>query len=71
MSNYDENRIHKTLRDASEVIIYCGDCRGKFSVEVGDIVEEEIIECPLCAAEMQVMSEDPVKIQLYNEDDVF
>lgn len=54
-----------------EVIIYCPDCRGKFEIDESDIIEEEILECPLCGAEIIVIQEDPIKIKLYTEDDDF
>ena len=67
----EKNRKHGGLTESDEVVIFCADCRGKFSVNGGDIVEEEVIECTLCAAEMVVLSEDPVKIRLYSEDEMF
>lgn len=56
---------------AKEVIVYCPDCRGKFEVDKNDIVEEEILECPLCGAEIIVLQTDPIKIKLYTEEDDF
>lgn len=52
-----------------KVIIYCPDCRGRFEVELSDIIEGDILECPLCGAESLVVSEDPIKIKLYSEDE--
>lgn len=54
-----------------QLVIYCADCRGKFEVEVSDIVEDDILECTLCGAEMVVVQEDPVKMRLVEPDDEF
>ncbi len=53
------------------VIIYCKDCLGEFEIEPEYLKEEEIIECELCSAEMIVVSEEPIKIKLYDSDDDF
>jgi len=53
------------------VVIYCPDCRGKFSVYESDIIEEDILECELCGAEIEVVSADPIKLKLYSEEDEF
>jgi len=55
----------------SNVTIFCPDCRGRFRVERDELVEGEIIECPLCMAEIIVKQENPIQIGLYNEDDMF
>ena len=47
-----------------EFIIYCPDCRGKFEVDAEDFVEEEILECDLCGAEIVVVDVDPIKLRL-------
>lgn len=54
-----------------EITIYCNDCRGKFSAYTEDIVEGELIECTLCSAELEVIMEDPIKLRLYSEDNIF
>jgi len=54
---------------AKRVIIYCPDCRGKFELDIADVIEGDIIECDLCGAEMIVVQEDPVKLKLYSEDE--
>jgi Zn ribbon nucleic-acid-binding protein len=46
------------------ITIYCPDCRGKFDVETDDIIEDDLIECVLCGAEMKVLSEDPIRLKL-------
>ena len=51
------------------VIIYCPDCRGKFSVPKSDIIEDDIIECSLCGASIHVLQENPIKLQLLDQDD--
>jgi len=51
------------------IVIFCPDCCGKFEVENADIVEGEILECELCAAEILVEQQDPVRLKLYSEDD--
>jgi uncharacterized protein YbaR (Trm112 family) len=45
----------------NEFIIYCPDCRGKFEVAAEDFMEEEILECDLCGAEIMVVETDPIK----------
>ncbi len=51
-----------------EIYIFCPDCRGKFEVEREDIVENEVLECSLCGAEIEVVQENPVKIRLLSEE---
>ena len=48
----------------NEFVIYCPDCRGKFDVAVEDFVEEEVLECDLCGAEIMVVETDPIKLKL-------
>ena len=53
----------------SELIhIYCPDCRGKFDIDRSDVIEDEVIECDLCGAEVVIVNEDPIKIRLYDGD---
>ncbi len=52
----------------TDVTIFCPDCRGRFVVESSDIVEGEVLECSLCGAEIEVVQEEPVKIQLLVEE---
>ncbi len=56
-----------------QIIIFCPDCRGKFDVNKVDIVEDDMIECPLCGAELVVLQEDPIKLKLVDPetDDFF
>ena len=56
-----------------QIIIYCPDCRGKFDVKKSDIVEDDLLECPLCGAELVVLQENPIKLKLVDpeEDDFF
>jgi hypothetical protein len=51
-----------------EIYIHCPDCRGRFEVESFDILEGEVLECVLCGAEIEIVQENPVKIQLLQED---
>ena len=51
-----------------EIYIHCPDCRGRFDVETSDIIEGDILECVLCGAEIEVIQEEPIKIQLLIED---
>ncbi len=53
------------------VSLYCPDCRGRFEVETSDIHEDEVLECPLCGAEILVTQQDPIRIKLFSEDDDF
>jgi predicted RNA-binding Zn-ribbon protein involved in translation (DUF1610 family) len=53
------------------IIIYCPDCRGKFTVQRSDIIEDDIIECPLCGAELIVECEEPIKLKLMDMDEYF
>jgi hypothetical protein len=52
----------------TEIYIHCPDCRGRFDVEASDIIEGDILECVLCGAEIEVLQEEPIKIQLLKED---
>ncbi len=54
----------KKIRMEKEIIIFCPDCRGKFQVNESDIIEDDILECPLCGAELIVVQEDPIKLRL-------
>lgn len=54
-----------------EVSIYCPDCRGLFHILVEDIIEGDLLECGLCAAEIEVLSEDPIQLRLYSEENEF
>ena len=56
---------------SEEIIIYCPDCRGKFEIEESDLVEEEILECSLCGAEILVVGSDPIKLKLMKPGDDF
>ncbi len=58
--------IYPTMNE--EIYIFCPDCRGKFEVELADIIEGEVLECPLCGAEIEIVQESPIKIQLLRED---
>ncbi len=53
------------------LFIYCPDCRGKFEINSQDLIEDEICECPLCAAEIKVVSIDPIKLKLFVAEDDF
>ncbi len=55
----------------NEFIVYCPDCRGKFEVDAEDFVEEEILECDLCGAEIVVVGTDPIKLRLLEPGDDF
>lgn len=46
------------------VTIFCPDCRGRFNVQRSDIIEEDILECSLCGAEIEVLQERPIKLRL-------
>ena len=54
-----------------EVHIFCPDCRGRFTVGLDEIIEGDLVECTLCAAEIQVLEENPIKLRLYNEENDF
>lgn len=51
--------------------IFCPDCRGRFEIDQNDIIEDEVLECSLCGAEILVVREDPIRIKLFSEDDDF
>ncbi len=57
--------------DGENLVIYCPDCRGKFEINSQDLIEDEICECSLCAAEIKVVSTDPIKLKLFTVDDDF
>lgn len=63
----------KKIQMEKQIIIFCPDCRGKFDVNKSDIVEDDMLECPLCGAELVVLQEDPIKLRLVDpeEDDFF
>jgi len=52
-----------------KIIIFCLDCRGRFDVEQSDIIEGEVLECPLCSAEIEVLQESPIRIKLLSEEE--
>ena len=50
----------------SEIVIFCPDCRGKFEIQMEELIEEEILECDLCGAEIKVVSnEEPIKLTVF------
>ncbi len=53
------------------IVIYCPDCLGKFEVNKSDILEGEILECELCGAEIEVMSDNPIQLRLFSDDNQF
>ena len=53
------------------LIIFCPDCRGKFTIEQSDIIEDDIIECHLCGAELIVTNEDPIMLKPMSMDEYF
>ena len=55
----------------NEFIIYCPDCRGKFEVEESDLIEDDILECSLCGAEILVVQNDPIKLKLMEPEEDF
>ncbi len=55
----------------NEFIIYCPDCRGKFEVEETDMLEDDILECSLCGAEILVIQNDPIKLKLMEPEEDF
>jgi hypothetical protein len=54
-----------------DVTVNCLDCLGEFKVAQDEFVEEEIIECTLCAAELVVVSEETGQVKMFCEDDDF
>ena len=59
------------MSEICAVQLYCPDCRGRFDVELSDILEGEVLECSLCAAEILVKQTNPIRIKLYEEQDDF
>jgi uncharacterized protein YbaR (Trm112 family) len=53
---------------APQICIFCPDCRGRFFLDKSDIVEEDILECNLCSAEIEILQENPVKIRLVQDE---
>ncbi len=53
------------------LVIYCPDCRGKFEINNQELIEDEICECPLCAAEIKVICTDPIKLKLFKAEEDF
>ncbi len=54
--------------DEETITIFCPDCRGRFDAPGDCISEGEIIDCDLCGAEIEVVSENPIKVRKYTED---
>lgn len=69
---FPEIPVKKTQME-KQIIIFCPDCRGKFDIDRIDIVEDDMLECPLCGAELVVLQEDPIKLRLVDpeKDDFF
>ncbi len=42
--------------------ITCPECEAEF--ELDDVIEGEIIECPDCGVELEVISTDPLTVEL-------
>lgn len=50
------------------IIVYCPDCRGKFEIELDDVEEGDVVECPLCMAEMEILQREPLRMKLFAEE---
>lgn len=50
------------------ICIFCPDCRGRFYVKKSEIIEEDILECPLCGAEIEVLQEKPIRIRIVQDE---
>ncbi len=46
----------------------CPECAAEIELP-GDVVEGEIIQCPDCGVELEVISLDPVELELAPEED--
>jgi alpha-aminoadipate carrier protein LysW len=44
-------------------IITCPECEAEFELD-DDVIEGEIIECPDCGVELEVISTDPLTVEL-------
>lgn len=59
------------MDNPTQVSLFCPDCRGRFELESSDIIEDEVLECTLCGAEILILQADPIRIKLFSEDDDF
>jgi DNA-directed RNA polymerase subunit RPC12/RpoP len=63
-------KVQSTIENMNEeILIYCPECRGKISFDLNDIIEDDIIDCDICGAEMLIEQADPLKIRLVEEAD--
>lgn len=63
--------LNLRMDNQPQVSLFCPDCRGRFELEGTDIIEDEVLECALCGAEILILQADPIRIKLFSEDDDF
>jgi alpha-aminoadipate/glutamate carrier protein LysW len=49
--------------DKKQITIVCPECENEFEHNASELEIGDIIECPVCGANLEVVSIDPVKVE--------
>ena len=47
----------------------CPECDAAIDIEEEEVEEGQIVDCPECGAELEVVSTNPVQVELVKDDD--
>ena len=47
---------------SNQIIVNCPECEA--DIELGDVIQGEIIVCPDCGVDLEVISMDPITLEL-------
>jgi alpha-aminoadipate carrier protein LysW len=50
-------------------MIQCPECDAAIDLDADDVDEGDVISCDECGAELQVVSLDPLEVELYEDED--
>ena len=48
---------------------HCPECEAAVDIEVDDVVEGQLISCPECGADLEVVNTNPLEFDLAEDDD--
>jgi alpha-aminoadipate carrier protein LysW len=47
--------------------IICPDCKQPIPLE-GEVIVGDVLECPNCATELEIVGKDPIKVEIIEEE---
>jgi alpha-aminoadipate carrier protein LysW len=50
-------------------VVRCPECGGVIDLEEGEVEEGEILSCPECEVELEIISTSPVQVNALTDDD--